>query len=176
MTALNRIPENTNYLQPTKFLVTFPRIPGTQFFCKSVNIPGISIGTFDQPTEFRNLPVPGNKLTFDDFSMTFNIDEDLESWKQIHDWIYALGIPTKFDDYKALGRQMPWQNQTPSPQYSDGTLTILSGLNNPKYRINFKDMFPVSVSGIDFDVSESADTILTASVTFKYAYYDLVKL
>jgi len=176
MSALDRQPENTDYLQPTKFLVTFPRIPGTQFFCRSVNIPGISIGSIEQPTEFRNLPVPGNKLTFDDFTMEFNIDEELESWKQIQSWIYALGIPTKFDDYKALGRQMPWKNQTPQPQYSDATLTILSALNNPKYRISFTDMFPLSVTGINFDVTESADTILTATASFKYAYYSIEKL
>ena len=176
MTILNSQPENTNNLQPTKFLVVFPRIKGTQYFCQSVNIPGVSINALEQPTRFTALPVPGNKLNFDEFTMTFIVDEDLVSWKQIQEWIHALGMPTSHEDYKQLPKQLPWMQQSSLPQYSDGTLSILSGLNNPRYRIEFKDMFPISISGINFSTMDSADNIITATATFKYAFYNVTKL
>lgn len=176
MTIINSQPDNTNILQPTKFLVVFPRILGTQYFCQTVNIPGVSIDAFEQSTRFAILPVPGNRLSFDEFTMTFLVDAELLSWKQIQQWIHALGMPTSHEDYQQLSKQIPWMSQTPLPQYSDGTLSVLSGLNNPKYRVQFKDMFPIRVSGIDFSTMESADNIITATATFRYAYYTIEKI
>ena len=44
MTALNRVPQNTNLLQASKFLLTINRIPNTQYFCQQANIPGFTLG------------------------------------------------------------------------------------------------------------------------------------
>jgi hypothetical protein len=57
--------------------------------------------------------------------------------------------------------------------YSEATLTVMSALNNPLYRINYHKIFPVSVSGIQFDTKESADTIITATATFAYEYFEI---
>ena len=35
--------------------------------------------------------------------------------------------------------------------YSDGTLTILDNQNNPKFKVKFQDLFPVSLQNIEFD-------------------------
>jgi hypothetical protein len=59
---------------------------------------------------------------------------------------------------------------------SDGILTILSSLNNPLVRIQFADMYPTSLSDIQFDTKTSADEILTATVSFKYTYFDILPL
>ena len=60
MTVLNRNPQNTNPLQPTKFLLTFPDISDTMFFCQKVNIPGVSVP--ENPRQIPNVdlytPVP----------------------------------------------------------------------------------------------------------------------
>jgi hypothetical protein len=56
--------------------------------------------------------------------------------------------------------------------FSDATLTILSGLNNPILRIQYLNVFPLSISDINFDTTQSADTILTATATFRYQSYN----
>ena len=38
--------------------------------------------------------------------------------------------------------------------YSDGTLTILNGINRPMFSVKFKDMFPYSLSDIQFDATD----------------------
>ena len=57
--------------------------------------------------------------------------------------------------------------------YSEATLTVMSALNNPLFRINYHKIFPVSVSGIQFDVKSSAESIITAKATFAYEYFEI---
>jgi len=49
----------------------------------------------------------------------------------------------------------------------------MSALNNPLVRINFHRMFPVSLSDVQFDTQQSADTIITAEAVFRYEYFDI---
>ena len=93
MTVLTRTPQNTNYLQATKFLLTIDRITTTQYFCQSVNLPGGSLGqaTFNTPT--LDMYVAGTKTTYNPLTITFTIDEQIQSWKELHNWIISIASP-----------------------------------------------------------------------------------
>ena len=145
MTALNRNPQNTNLLQPTKFLLTFDRIGDIQYFCQTVSIPSVSLGEVNRATPFLDMYSPGTKLTYDPLNITFTIDEELASWKNLYDWFTSIGDPDGFE-----GRDGSTELQT-SKHFSDATLTILSALNNPLLRINFTNVFPLTVSDINFE-------------------------
>jgi hypothetical protein len=41
--------------------------------------------------------------------------------------------------------------------------------------VKFKDMFPTSLSNLDFDSTSDEAEIVTATCTFSYAYYDIVR-
>ena len=144
MTALNRIPQNTNYLQATKFLLTFSRINNTQYFCQEVNIPGVSLGTVDRVTPFLDMYSPGTKLTYEPLSVEFLLDESLQGWKNLYDWFLTMADPDGFEKRDG-SRELQTQKH-----FSDATLSILSGLNNPIIRIQYKNVFPLSISDIKF--------------------------
>jgi hypothetical protein len=171
MTALNRTPSNTNFLQPSKFILSFGRLPTIQYFCQEANVPGVSLGTVDYSTPFVDVPVAGNKLNYREFDVTFLVDEEIQSWTELYKWFLAIAAPTNLQD-RALYNQQQTQT-TKASYYSDSTLTIMSALNNPLVRINFHRMYPVSLSDIRFDTQQSADTIITASATFRYEYFDI---
>jgi hypothetical protein len=179
MSALDRTPENTNYLQPTKFLLTFDRIPNAQYFCQSVNLPGLTLGTTSIETPFRGIPVAGTKLDYNPLNVTFNVNGDLKSWLDLHQWMRSVGSPTGFTERI---QQSPRQNAQSvdmdgyPKSYSDATLTILSNLNNPIARIVFINAFPSHLSDLDFDTTKSADEVMTATGTFQFSYYDYVPL
>ena len=65
--------------------------------------------------------------------------------------------------------------RSPKPWYSDATLTILSNLNNPIRRINFTNIFPVSLTDLQFDTKMSADDIITADAAFVYDQFEITK-
>jgi len=62
------------------------------------------------------------------------------------------------------------------PFYSDATLTILSNKNNPIVEVRFSDMFPVSLSGLDYTQQVGDVEYLTATVDFRYKLYEIVTL
>jgi hypothetical protein len=160
MSGLIKKPKNTNLLQPTKYTVSFPEIPDTVYFCQKVNLPGVSITELTQVTPNLDLFVPGTKITYNNFDMEFLINEDISSWLYIYNWM--RGITTD------MGSRTKPQTQA--------ILTIFSNQNNPKIRIKYRDIFPLNLSDIQFDTTQSAEEHMYATATFKYNYFDIEKL
>ena len=48
---------------------------------------------------------------------------------------------------------------------------ILSNKNNPILNVNFQNVFPISLSGLDYTQGATDVDYLTADVTFKYQIY-----
>jgi hypothetical protein len=169
---------NTDLLQSPKWILSFPRIQLTQFFCQSVNIPGVSVQNTIQNTPFSDLNIPGDKINFDSFSMEFLVDEELQSWIQVHDWLRGISFPKEFEEYKRLGylNKQVAQKLTKTPQYSDCTVTILSAANNPIIKFKYYDVFPTTISSFVMSSSEGPDSIITADASFRYSYFDIEKI
>ena len=55
-------------------------------------------------------------------------------------------------------------------------MNVLSSSNVPNFKVKFLDMFPVSLSDLDFDATDSDIDYLTANVTFKYTIYNITDL
>lgn len=174
MTVLTRTPENTNYLQPTKYLLTFDRINSTQYFCQTVNIPGLTMPKATLQSPLHNYHIAGLNLDYNELAIEFTIDEDVQSWRNIYNWFLAISSPHSFDERNKYQNIQNRNNFGDLKSYSDATLTILSNLNNPLLKVKFIDAFPTSLSDISFDTKNSADTILTATATFAFEYYEFV--
>ena len=168
MTALSRTPQNTNLAQVTKHLLVFQRIPTVQYFCQSVNIPGVSVSGISRSTPFTDLWYPSTKMEYNQFDITFLVDEGLTTWKTLQDWFRAVASPKSFDEKNTL-----LQLQGGS-KFSDATVTLLSALNNSIAQVYFHNLFPLSLGDLTFDTTQSADNILTSTATFRYDYYDLL--
>ena len=172
MVALTRNPSNPNFLQPNKFILNFSRVPALRYFCQSVTVPGISTSEIPQPSPFVELYKPGEKPIYDILNVTFMVDEKLESWREIHDWIRAMTFPYSYQEYEKLKNLNPYAQRL--PQYSDASLLLLSSSNNPILEFKFFDVFPISISSFVMSSSDSPDTIITADASFRYSLYDLV--
>jgi len=168
MSVLSRTPQNTNLLQPTKFLLTFDRIGTVTYFCQSVNIPGVSVG--QAPINFPSVTVysPGNQITYNNLNISFLVDESLISWQNLHDWFRSFASPDGTEERNLKTRLQNEYTRQDKKQYSDATLTVLNNLNNPVIRVQFTNVFPVSLSDITFDTRMSADDIITADGTFVF--------
>lgn len=173
MTVLNRNPQNTNLLQPTKFLMSFDRIPDTQYFLQEVNIPGITCPQIRTSTPGLDYYSAGNKLEYSNLSITFILDEELLSWRNIHKWLRSFASPEGTNERNALADIQNPNVRIEKSAYSDATLTVLTNLNNTNFRVDFTDVFPISLSDIQFDTKLSADHTMTATATFAFGYYNI---
>ena len=171
---------NRNYMSPLGFKLILTKTPKVDFLCQSANIPQISMGTAVQPTYLKDIPVPGDKVLYDDLNVRFLVDEKMENYLAIHKWITGLGYPESIGQYRQLKtddkRTDRRVNDSADPlyfQYSDATLQVLNSNYKPSVLINFKDAFPISLSTLDFDVTTRDYNYFTAEVTFKYTIYNI---
>ena len=88
--------ENRNFLAPTGFKFQLNRTPKVTYFGNAVNIPAIDLGVAEQPTYLRDIPLPGDKLQFADFSLRFLVDEGLENYMEIQKLDERFRISRKF--------------------------------------------------------------------------------
>jgi hypothetical protein len=187
---LNRQPTKLDYNSPTQFRFMINQLPKVQFFTTAANIPDISLGEVVIPTPFKQIPILGDQLTFGNLDVSFIVDEYLENYISIHDWLLGIGFPknrTQFSSFRSASSNNPTAAKTVSTDtvgtaspdrgmYSDATLSILSNKNNPIVEVRFSDIFPVALSGLSFSQDATDVTYQTAQIVFKYKLYEIVTL
>ena len=171
---------NRNYMSPLGFKLILTKTPKVDFLCQSANIPQISMGTAIQPTYLKDIPVPGDKVLYDDLNVRFLVDEKMENYLAIYKWITGLGYPENLGQYNQLKkddiRTDASATDDADPRYfefSDATLQILNSNYRPSVLVNFKDAFPTSLSTLDFDVTTRDYNYFTAEVSFKYTIFNI---
>ena len=184
---LSRQPEKLDYLSPTQFRFGIHQLPKVEFFVQTCNLPGLTMNNTEIPNPFKNIPVMGEKIEYEDLNLTFLVDEYLENYLQLHQWLTAIGFPEKreqFRTHRDVTSNTPASGGTPSvdtinsavadkAMYSDAYLMILSNKNNPIVEIDFKNVFPTSIGGLSFDGGATDVEYLTCDVTFKYQIYEI---
>tara|TARA_A100001234_G_scaffold213619_1_gene216400 strand:- start:1097 stop:1600 length:504 start_codon:yes stop_codon:yes gene_type:complete len=159
-------------MSPIGFKLTLSTKEKVDFLSNSANVPGISLGTALQGTTFRILDVPGDEVMYEDFTINFLVDEDLKNYMIIHNWITGLGIPENFKQYKDLTTNEDGQKDE-MLQYCDGTLHILNSNFRDMARVKFADLFPVSLTSLQFNATENDVNYFTAEASFKYTIYNI---
>ena len=196
MTEFNvqtRQPAKMDYASPIQFRFKCTKLPEVEFTCQTANIPGISLGSATQPTPLVDVPIPGDKLTYQSLDISFLVDENLNNYKEIHDWLIGIGFPqnyTQFQNLQAEGSDRfpgstrstaPTGKSVPQPlseggTYSDATLTILNSKNIAKTEIRFQNIYPTSLGSLSYDVKLADVDYLQALVSFNYMYYEIVQI
>ena len=165
--------DNRNFLSPVGFKFNISKTPKVNFFSNSARIPEILLGTSVQPSYLKDIDVPGDKLQYGDFALRFLVDEELENYMKIHNWMTGLGYPETTKEYKDLTTNVDGLRDS-KEAFSDGSLHIL----NSNYRdiaiVKFNDMFPTSLSSLEFEATDMDINYFTAEVVFKYTVYNIV--
>ena len=172
-TAFDKQINNRNYLAPVGFKFSLAKEPKVAFFCNSARIPEITLGTAVQPNYLKDIDIPGDKLSYGDFTLRFLVDENLSNYMAIHNWLTGLGYPETTQDFRSLTTNDAGLRDM-QQQFSDGSLHILNSNFNDVAIVKFKDLFPVYLTSLEFDVSDSDINYFTAEVTFKYTVYNIL--
>ena len=167
-TTSQRQPTKLDYSSQIQFRFEILYLPLVEYFIQSANVPGLQLGTATVPTPLYDYPVPGDTITFNPLNLTFLVDENLNNFKELHTWISRLGFAeshTEFADLLASGRP---PQVTPST-----TLTILNSKNIPKTEIRFKNIYPTSISDLDYSIGGTDVDYVTCSASFNYLGYTI---
>tara|TARA_B100000214_G_C23696610_1_gene503316 strand:- start:47 stop:646 length:600 start_codon:yes stop_codon:yes gene_type:complete len=189
---LARQPDKLDYASPTQFKFGIHQLPKVEFFTTTAQVPAIALSDVVIPTPFKSIPMQGDQLTFDNLTINFIVDEFLENYLSLHEWMTGIGFPknrTQFADFKTNKSNTPISArsssstssdigdvQQASPNnalFSDATLTILSNKNNPIVNVLFRDLYPVALSALEYNQAATDVEYMTASADFTYQIYEI---
>ena len=189
---LARQPEQLDYASPTQFRFGIHQLPKVEFFTVSANLPGVSVPTTTLATPFTDISIMGEKTEFENLSISFIVDEYLENYISLHDWLTGIGFPksrSQFSTFRDVTSKTPdsqkgvstdigdvKQSTPDKAMYSDAFLMVLSNKNNPIVEINFQNIYPISLSALDFTQTATDVEYMTATAEFAYQIYEITTL
>lgn len=168
MTALDRNPPTVNILPQVDFVLKIKRCPSVEFFVQKVNLPGIHAEGVPVPNPLATIKKNYDHIEFSPFQMSFKVDEKLQNYLEIHNWMRALGPTIDFSGYKNLSKKSA---VTGLGIYSEMILMILDSNKNPKFEIVFDNAFPVDLSDLTFGSDLNQVMYNTATAVFDYTLY-----
>ena len=189
---LSRQPTALDYSSPTQFRFLINQLPKVQYFTTEANIPGITLGEGTFSTPLKDLTLLGDKLSYDDLTISFIVDENLENYVELHNWMVAIGFPksrTQFSDFRSAAASTPIATQGTSNDigdvqratsargmFGDAILTILTNKNNPVVEVRFEDLYPIALGALDFTQTATDVEYISVTADFSYKIYEIVTL
>ena len=174
MAASDTVPDNLNYLSNISFRLTMQDAPNLTWFCQAASVPGVSIEGIDVFTPHATIPFAGNKVSFEELSVRFIVDEHMKNWAEIYDRIIALGLAEGGEKYRLLKAKSDLTQR--GGTVSTLVLTVLTSAMNPQMEFHFYEAFPITLSALDFDSANADLEYFTATVGFRYTNYEIKNL
>ena len=190
--TIDRQPTKLDYASPTQFRFGINQLPKVEFFTVGATVPSIALGDAIFPTPFKDIPVMGDKLTYDNLSISFIVDEYLENYISLHEWMTAIGFPKnrkQFSEFRSNTSNVAQTTRGTSQDigdvqpatsanalFSDAYLMILSNKNNPIVEITFHNLYPVVLGPLEYNQGAADVEYITVSADFAYQIYEIKTL
>lgn len=142
--------ENPNFAASDKWRLSIGDLVLVSRNIHDFSIPGLYSEGIDGPSPGSVLvSIPSERITYDPVVFTFVIDEDWESWLQLHNWIRSnvdLDLPVS----------------------KDITIELLDNLNRPiGLTLVLEESRPTALDNVLVDVDAAVPQLVT-TVTFKF--------
>jgi len=154
---------NVNFLSPLEFQITIDRLPHVQFFTQQTAIPGISSSPVAVPTRLNTTYQPGDEVDFSNLDLTFIVDEAMGNYQEIFNWIVRANFPDNHEQYQAIEGNL----------FSDISIIILNSKKNPNIKFTYKNCFPISLSDVSLDTTNSDVVYPQVTATFQYDTFSI---
>jgi len=160
-------PNEINYLNTVNFETNFVRLPNTSFSCSEVTIPSLALGMTTYQSLFSDIPIEGDKINFEQLSISFLVAEDFSNYLEIYNWLISIGFPENFEQFSL--KESLAQTASTNTLRSDMSVIVHTNKSNPNFEITFKDAFPVSLGSITFASNVSGLDPIAVAATFAYS-------
>ena len=165
--VINETPSNLNMLSNFGGKFILQRAPTLDFFTQKVSLPGMTLTNTNMPNPFVRIPIPGDHIEWNNLIVTFKVDEDLKNYLEIWNWMINLGFPENQAQYASLVGNLK------AGIKSDATLVILSDEKNPRFEVNFWDIFPIQMTDLEFNTTDGTLNYMTVTVHFKFTLFEI---
>lgn len=158
------IAQDYNTLKTNAFTFVLQRIPETTFRVTACNLPSITIPVPAEDPPGISQFWSGVHSQFEELTLRFIVDENMKNYREMYNWI-------TMQRYAARTEKVP-NNMLEKDLYSDGSLIVLTNAANPNIVFKFRDLFPVALSEISFDTTQTP-VPATCQAVFRYSYFTM---
>ena len=151
----------TNYLSPVSFKVIVDRLPNVEFFTQKFTSPSISMSPVEQLSPLHRMYQTGDRLEYSEFDLSFVVDENMNNYREILSWMEGIGSPESTEQYKKI-------NEGQYGTVSDIVVVVENSARNNNLKFTFTDCFPISISGVNLDVTSTDVFYPEATVSVRY--------
>lgn len=169
--ALSRTTSNKSFFLPVQSEFTIRRLPNVEFFCQRAVLPGMSMRPATQYNPFVDIKKAGDVVLFNEFQVTFLVDEWLTNYMSVAEWLVRLGFPEQHSQYLELSSKPAWSGDGVD---SDCSIMFLDSRGKPRVEAVFENAFPTGLTDIIVDSTAEETRFTTATATFAYTKYNLV--
>lgn len=155
-----------NFFSPLEFRVTIKRLSNVEFFTQRTMIPSISTTPIQQPTRFNPVFRTPDNVNFSNLDLTFIIDEDLNNYTEIFNWMLASAFPERHQQFKQI-------KESEEGLFSDISVIIMNSKKNSNIEVYYKNCFPISLSDIQLNTTDQDVTYPEATASFQYDTYSI---
>lgn len=157
-------PSTLNLLSGNAFDFTAGLFPQIEFFVQKVSLPGLSTQPVKFPNPFAPMYNPGDNPVFDDLVVTFKVNENMDNWLCLFDWLCSTSTAAQYGTYNK------------DKIFSPLNLTVHSNKRVPMIEFNFITAFPYSLSALELSSTDGDIMYKDASVAFKYQRFEYKRL
>jgi len=170
---------NKSILNKNNFRLLIDKVPTVEYYVQSVNIPGLSFTeTIANTGVGLDAFYPGDKVSFETLNVSFLVDEDLQNYKEIYDWMNAIVPINDPASYGILTGSKKTVTQVSAGSTDDlaqsTQITLVTNTNKNianKY-FRFHDAFPISLGSLELQSGSETEPV-TCEVQFRFTYYEL---
>lgn len=170
--ARSSLTENKNFLQPTGFRISIDHtlFGNVQFFAQSVSHPGASVNAVEVAhPRVASIPFSGSKITYGDLSVNLILDEDMQSYTELQNWLERL-----VNEKEVRPRQRVIQEKEQT--YADITVSILTSHNNANLRIKYNDCIITNLGQFELTANASDINFIVFPATFRFRDFEIIRI
>ena len=170
---------NKSILNKNNFKLIIQKTPTVEYYAQTVTIPGL---TFSETIQATGIGVdayfPGDKISFDTLNVSFLVDEDLENYQEMYNWMTQIVPVADSKDYQRLtGSTMNTLGVTSNDEKGENLVSMITLVTNtnknlPNRYFRFYDAFPISLGSLEMQ-SGSETAPVTCEISFRFNFYDI---
>lgn len=158
----------TNYLSPLEFRVAVKRLPNIEFFVQRTSVPSVSASPVEMPTPFNRTFQTPDKLTYGNLDLAFIVDEKMENYLEIYNWLNDMTSPRNFNEFKRI-------KESTEGLMSDISIQLLNSHKRPTLELQFVNCFPVSISDLILDTTQTDVVYPEVTASFQYDSFSIIQ-
>lgn len=167
-----------DFLRPNNFQLVINRIPNVTIACQKANLPEVYIVPAAQKTWDLDILYAGGQLMYGKLNINFMVDSKMNNYHALYKWLTESFTGVGDSPIETLNDRVPdfryvIEASKQDEYMEDGSLLVMDSNSNVTARIDFLNLFPISIGELNFDLTSTDSNPVTCDATFAFMLFKM---